>query len=97
MNKNELLQKGLIPKYITAEQAAELEIGGTVEDINYMVKLKNVKSKQLDTGERVIDTLDILRIIKRSDRWFSQEQRQRRVRYLMRLMKNKSEKKVRPL
>ena len=88
MNKNELLQKGLIPKYITAEQAAELEIGGTVEDINYMVKLKNVKSKQLDTGERVIDTLDLLNKFKSQDYWFSQDQRERRVRYLKRLMKS---------
>ena len=88
MNKIDLVKKGLIPKYITAEQAAEIQRLRTIDDIKNMIRLKNIKSKKLDTGERVVDTLDLLRDNKRCDCWFSQDQRERRVRYLKRLMKS---------
>ena len=88
MNKIDLVKKGLIPKYITAEQAAKIERGGTIEKMQYKIEKKFVKSKKLDTGERVIDTLDLLNKFKSQDYWFSQDQRERRVRYLKRLMKS---------
>ena len=94
MDKKELLNKGLIPKYITVEQAENIEMSEAHahDDIKQLVECKTVKSKVLDTGERVIDTLDLLGIIRTSDKLFAKEQKQKRLKYLKQLMKeSKSE------
>lgn len=80
-NKN-LLDQGLIPEYITVEEAKKLELVESAESIKELVDSKTVKSKKLDTGEYVVDTLDLLRVINRSDKLFSKEQKQKRVNYL---------------
>lgn len=82
MSKKNLLDQGLIPEYITVEEAKKLELVESAESIKELVDSKTVKSKKLDTGEYVVDTLDLLRVINRSDKQFSKEQKQRRVNYL---------------
>lgn len=89
MDKKELLNKGLIPKYITTEQAENIEMSKAHAHnaIKQLVECKTVKSKMLDTGECVIDTLDLLDIFRTSDKWFAKEQKQKRLKYLKQLMK----------
>ena len=82
MSKKSLLDQGLIPEYITVEEAKKLELVESAESIKELVDSKTVKSKKLDTGEYVVDTLDLLRVINRSDKLFSKEQKQKRVNYL---------------
>lgn len=82
MSKKNLLDQGLIPEYITVEEAKKLELVESAESIKELVDSKTVKSKKLDTGEYVVDTLDLLRVINRSDKLFSKEQKQKRVNYL---------------
>ena len=76
------MDQGLIPEYITVEEAKKLELVESAESIKELVDSKTVKSKKLDTGEYVVDTLDLLKVINRSDKLFSMEQKQKRVNYL---------------
>ena len=86
-NSKELLEKGLIPEYVTVEQMSKIMNSLPVHIVKEQAKSGYYKPKKLDTGEIVVSTLILLESERDSDEQFSKEQKQRRVRYLKRLMK----------
>ena len=81
MYKKELLDKGLVPEFITVEQAAKT-IGRPISSIFTLIENKWVQVQKLNTGVYVVNTLSLLEHEKGFDVHFSKEQKQRRIKYL---------------
>lgn len=94
MNNRDLVEKGLVPKYLTLKQAAKVADEITPEDIIEMLEHEEGVKYKFDAGEYQVDTLSLLDYLDGFHKCYVDDLEQERLDYLMDLKQGKANPRI---
>ena len=78
----QLIQNGSLPEYISFEQAANVADCLSDKGLLELINVRTIESKELDNGDRVINTVSLLEYMEQLDNDYIKDCQDDRLKYL---------------